>query len=428
MTSKVLLTITVSILLFSCNKDNDDESPQIEVSQPNNLSSYNIYDNIIVKAEISDNKNIEKVSIELLNSNLQRELSKEFSNINENTYSLSDGFYLDDIRLESGNYFIKVKAFDGVNESSDFTEIYIQSVPKELLNLVLFKETGAVTYASLVDVSNNVESNLFSWNSDLTDAEVDSYNQRIILGGKQEKDVSIYDMVENTIDWNLNFGVSNYDYVNDIFIDDANSFYATLGNSELRKFNYLGVNQLIANSGTGNRDFNVFVDSDYIYCFSKSNSGLSKSFRKYYNSTGILETSINTTLDNVQIINGPNDKLLVVGENSGNAELNLLDKNDLSYWSPHSLPNESLVKLVQVSEGNYILALSGGLYIYQYNNNSLFTGPSVSVTDMELDKVNNRLYVLESNQIIVYDASLNLLQTIGLSSSGYDKIRLHYNK
>ena len=298
MTSKVLLTITVSILLFSCNKDNDDESPQIEVSQPNNLSSYNIYDNIIVKAEISDNKNIEKVSIELLNSNLQRELSKEFSNINENTYSLSDGFYLDDIRLESGNYFIKVKAFDGVNESSDFTEIYIQSVPKELLNLVLFNETGAVTYASLVDVSNNVESNLFSWNSDLTDAEVDSYNQRIILGGKQEKDVSIYDMVENTIDWNLNFGVSNYDYVNDIFIDDANSFYATLGNSELRKFNYLGVNQLIANSGTGNRDFNVFVDSDYIYCFSKSNSGLSKSFRNHLTTTRPI-------MPNKRIINKP---------------------------------------------------------------------------------------------------------------------------
>lgn len=428
MSTKVLLTLLVCCLLFSCNKNKDDESPIIQISLPTTSSSYNIYDNIIVKAELTDNKNIEKVSIELLNSDLQRILSKEFSNINESSYSLSDGFYLDDIKLETGSYFIKVKAFDGVNESSDFTEILIQSVPKELLNLVLFKENGTSTGVSMIDVSNNIETSLFTWNSDLADAELDSYNQRIILGGKQEKDVSIFDLESNSVVWNLNFGICSYDFVQDIIIDDFHDFYVSLGNGELRKFNYLGVNQLISNSEVWSRDYNLFSDSDFIYSMSKINSGSNRSFRKYFNSTGILESSVVTNLENVQFSEGPNNKLLIIGENSGYAELHLLEKSDLSLWSPHSLPNESLIKLIGVSNNNYFIALSDGLYRYQYSNNSLFNGPAINVIDMEYDKINSRLYVLESNQISVFDANLILLSTINLSSSGYNKLRLHNNK
>ena len=65
---KMVFIPLISVLLFfgiSCKKDTDTTSPSIAISAPAALTSYNVFDTIIVTATVSDEKQISSILIKL---------------------------------------------------------------------------------------------------------------------------------------------------------------------------------------------------------------------------------------------------------------------------------------------------------------------------------------------------------------------------
>ena len=133
-----LLTI-VSLLIitsfFSCEKE-DNLKPIIEISQPK-LSVYAVLDTINVALQVSDNHNIERVSLYIIDANNQKVCTSYNYVPNSSTYNLKALYIIDNLYLDDGEYFFVIEASDGINIEKKYVSIQIGALPKKLNDILI---------------------------------------------------------------------------------------------------------------------------------------------------------------------------------------------------------------------------------------------------------------------------------------------------
>ena len=104
MCRKILNSLFVALVfLFSCSKDKDDIKPTIIVHSPIELQQVNGIDTLQVRASISDDRNIERVSVSLLDANGIPVLSTTTKTPNSVDFELSTFYIFDNIYYCLGN-------------------------------------------------------------------------------------------------------------------------------------------------------------------------------------------------------------------------------------------------------------------------------------------------------------------------------------
>ncbi len=58
----------LSVVLFSCKKDKDENPPNVIITGPAENSAYNVLDPVIIQANISDDVGIERIQISLISA------------------------------------------------------------------------------------------------------------------------------------------------------------------------------------------------------------------------------------------------------------------------------------------------------------------------------------------------------------------------
>ena len=108
------LAIVFMLLLgLSCKKPNDTVLPRIVMELPVEGSTFNIPNSIPVKASIGDERQLESVSITLLNADQQPAFTTVSFPVEGTHYELDQRYPLEGANLASGNYFLRVKSSDG---------------------------------------------------------------------------------------------------------------------------------------------------------------------------------------------------------------------------------------------------------------------------------------------------------------------------
>jgi hypothetical protein len=122
----------------------------------------------------------------------------------------------------------------------------------------------------------------------------------------------------------------------------------------------------------------------------------------------------------------------VFGNIGGQATIQLFDRINNNLWSPYPFPlaSGSLLCVLQLDSDTYLLGHSNGIiYKYQYSMNSVTSYLSgYTAVKMKFDEVNNRLYVVEANQVSSFDYStLALVNSINSSETILD-LHFLYNR
>ncbi|MCC6837144.1 MAG: hypothetical protein IT234_01285 [Bacteroidia bacterium] len=105
MRSTTFCVIVFSVLqsiLSSCKKDEDTEPPRISISSPYENAIYDVFDVVSVQASVSDNKQLESVSVGLLDDQMNVAYISVPATITSPSTNINVSYYLDDIHLESG--------------------------------------------------------------------------------------------------------------------------------------------------------------------------------------------------------------------------------------------------------------------------------------------------------------------------------------
>ena len=428
-TLQSLFVLIILSIFTGCKKDKDTVYPTIEVIQPNNNATYNAADTIVVKAVFKDDKNLEYVSVKLENDqNISIGTTKTF-NPADNTYTLETTYILGDILTPTGKYTFDFIAFDGTNTKHEFIDIYLNEVPKTLKKILLIgNNTGTEVY----DFNQGNPQLLAQFNGNPINAYTDSKNQQLWLL-HNHSEIKLLETSSFTPRW-----TGGENCTQSLPCLTASGFY----NDEMYYASYYQKIKSLDKNGSFKFGYTLSNTNEFAeYIFADDNFVFSE-IKNYPNSTLKLQTNYELTSAFKQIYDytygytdiigmapyGQNEYLILLNNNSGNAELLVYNTVSNSNWTPKTLPAQPASNFTAITDNEILLTIGSTTYKYVISNNSLFTFFNQAYNNLFYEPLNNELYAISNNQVDVYDYGSTQLKFSYTHFSSVNKIVFLYNK
>lgn len=351
--------------------------------------------------------------------------------ISSNNVSFNKLMPISNIHLSTGTYYINVFASDGVNDANAFREVTVFEAPLEIERYVAVSRPGS----GLVRVDTIDEQFalglLSQWNGDHSSTAINSYHQQIIVGGGNLSAALGIDAKYASVLWSIpNQNNSSLPYFKDVrFSEDHLLTYMTNEDHQIRGYNKNGDVAFSAMSSITYRPKKVLGHEDLVIVELADIVPPMRRLGLYWRSSGVLLQDNPLNMDVVFMNLRNSDRLIMFGNENGQAVVEERDLDNGSSWTLTSLPSGVLNDAVAINSTNYLIAHESGLYRYYYatNNNVLLVG-GINANKVAYDKVNALAIVAVNSDLRFYDAGTGAFLTSVSLPDDAEAIGVLYNK
>jgi hypothetical protein len=159
-------------------------------------ATISVLDTLIVELQVSDEVGVQNVLVELITASGQVALGGRSFPLCTTSTTLTFGFILDNIHLESGTYFLRVTAFDATNQNAEFIELNVLEVPLALHSICWLGTGGNVLKWTGASLDPPLE---LSLPQNYHDLQADSWNRRIVAHSEDGLDLVFVDLEEASV-------------------------------------------------------------------------------------------------------------------------------------------------------------------------------------------------------------------------------------
>jgi len=403
-------------VLSGCKKETDTEPPTIELTGPSAFNYYPAIGTLVFVGEVTDDQQIDYVEFSLRNSDFQTVGTTLTRSPEGKTYAFTQGLALEDIHLETGQYYATVTADDGVNSSREWKEIYITGVPIERKSIVVVSEAVPnVTDVYTVDANDNVGLYTSFAGHHFGHAALSSYHQQLVVASNGLGNLKALNMNVPSVDWEVTYELGTHPYFQSLEFS-RNTLEYTVGlapQGEMRRYSSGGQlrGQVYAQNGYHSKSTTSF--QEYVMSYEEAISGTGRILALHYRASGALHQSITMTQTVEDFLVVDDDFVYLFGNNNGQAEMLEYSVQGNSFYSPHALPSGRLNGIADAGNNSCFVAHQTGVYFYSVTTNDLLpvvTG--IDAAHVAWDDVNNELWVATGAVLTVYDAAGNSLRTV----------------
>ncbi len=429
---RCLLVIAVLSFLFSCKKKKDDIfGPTVTFTTPVPNQFYNVMTSITVKAKVTDDNSITRVSmclVDAFNNPMHVTISLPVSSP---TMNISAPYPLDNIHLESGAYSIMIIASDGTNETRTLQPIYLGAVPKVIKKvLVMSASSTAQTNMSAIDSTFSSLLPLHTFSGDYLASSASSYYQQAYVCGYYTGYFSAYNVIDNSIRFTVPPYLSSSPFFTGYCATERNTYFARY-DGFIRGYDYTGNVIYNANAQPGFYAQHLCFNSGHLLAEEKDKTSSVKKLITFY-PTGVAQQETLITLDVVDFCEKDAVNVFMFGNSNGQGVIQLFDRINNNVWNPYnySLPPGTISSVAQIDNNTYLIAHSNGtIYKYEYQNSSMTTYLTGYVANkIKYDIVNNELYVVASNTISTFDYATKTFHHSVNSGETIADIQFLYNR
>jgi hypothetical protein len=421
------ITILLGTFLFSCSKDKDGEKPKIVINSPFHLQQVNGIDTIQVLATISDDRNIESVTVSVRNENDINVLANVSKKPNTKNYNLNISYFFDNLQLEQGVYNLSVRVFDGENTTSEYVKLYYNETPQFREGVFVVSNSLSLTTFSLLN--DNYTANFYnSVHGDHLKTVVDSYNQQLIHSSSQPGNLSTIDLSSNSPGWNVNF-VPFPLYTG--FYSANQNLYLGEKNGGIEGFDKNGNPNYHTPINTGLYTECMHIhNNQFLVSEERSASTNTARLVLYWMASGALYQQAILNEDVKGIFSKSTNTIILLGNNSSlNGKVLFYDVPSSFITSPFSINVGEIEDCFEIGNGTYLVAEGGNLTIIDINT---FTTSSylsnIGAKKMWYDEVTNELFVGNVNILSIYDFTTKNLKGTYTHSSEIKDVVFWYNK
>lgn len=427
---KLFATISILVILLTgCKKEKDSTPPVINITDPAIYSSYGVFDIFSVVAEVSDETNLQSVTIDVQNADFVSVLPRIAVTVTANTMSFSKTVSLGDVHLESGTHFIKVTAFDGINTKSEYLEISITALPLQINNMFIVSSPSAGIQNWYT--TDGTSASLFHvFASEYGGAAVNSYHQYLYTMGSETDDlVAYHPSIIDTLWSKPNPGNPPLPYYHKMKEGPLGNIYISTTAGQMLSYGQSGTIGATVNSSIDRNPDDVFIWDDKIIVEQRHTVSASHEMGLYYRNSGALDKSIGFGNDIISWEVRNNDELYVFSNDAGGqGKMEIYVYSGNYFWEPHGIPAGAIHDTYRISTDQLIIAHDLGFYKYTYSTNSLIQiEPGHTFTLLKYDEVNNVLWCVEGSDLYSYDLNGNQLGYFSHTSNINDLLIL-YNK
>ena len=420
---KNIITYIFVLILISCQKK-DKDPPELLVNNPLAMTNYSVLDHISIEGNVSDERNIEWIQIQLLNSNLNSVAEEIVINTNELNYNFSESIHINDIHLSTGKYYIKVSVSDGDNEVSQFVEVNISEIPLEL------KDTYVLTTSNqnfdLYRINGNTTVFHQSFNGNFQSGVSNSYHQHLFLAGDQGG--FGFDPTYQYNLWTIADQPGNYNYfLRGIYSNDDQLNYISHGNGTIKGYNKYGNVVYSALMGSNEVPEDVLVHNNLIYAEVFS-SLLNRDLVVFFKGSGMENKRLSIDQDIISLIPRNEDEIYLFANENNQGYFDVYYTNTNLKSALHSIPTGLIYDAIAISSDLLLIAHESGLLRYTYSNNSLVNVvPGEQFSKLRYDDFNGVVLAAIGNQLRYYSSLGDPLGVV-THSDNIDDFYLYYNK
>lgn len=435
--NKILLyIITVGIVfLFSCSKDKDDQKPMITISSPLVLQKVTGGETINIIGKITDNQNVERITVTLRDENntpILSTITKSPNAEGSTSYELNEFFSFDNLQMLSGQYDFKITATDGENTAVKFVSILFKEFEKQREGVFVVGNGG--NFSSVYLLENNFSSSFYtSINGDFIGASIDLYNQQLINVAKSVGNISATDLLLKNELWSVPvIGSPPTPYYTGFYYNDQTTY---LGKRDggLQGYDRYGNPNFSTGTNTGFFMESAFIHNETYFVMEEKpivvNNSSKISLSWVYSGAHVQQSTINSDVKGMYS-STDNRIVLLANDASLNAEVIFYDIPSGGITSPFNI--SSLGKIddcLEVSNGVYLVAANGNLRFVDINNYSTLVYLNGVIADkIWLDILENELYVAYGSSLSIYDYSTKVLKGSYNYTEEIEEVLFWYNK
>ncbi len=425
------LIFLLLLQLFSCKKEEDTQDPVIAIHLPVADHTYNVYENVPVTADVTDETKITSVVISLVSDNYTPVYIGLHLPVSSPHMSVNTQYTLGDIHLETGLYYIMITASDGTNDVRAYQPIHIIGVPRALKKI--FVTTGSSTSATNMSVIDSTFISAVSYhtfNGDYQGSSVSSYYQQVFMCGNYTGPYASLELPLSSVKFSIAPLISGNPYFTSYYPEDKKNYIARFDGT-IKGYNNNGD---VVYSGTANVGYYVtrmVMNDGYLVASEQSKTSPSKLLVSFF-TTGTPEQQTPITQDIVAFCEQDENNVFVFGNVAGQGVIQLFDRINNNLWNPYNyaLPVGSILSAVKIDPNTYLIGLSNGtIYKYQYLSSSLTVyAAGYTAIQLKYDDVENRIYVAEQNSVSAIDYPSTTYIGSVTSAENIKDISLLYNR
>ncbi len=416
------------LLFFSCKKEEvDNQSPIISILKPMPNQNYTALDTILIQGIVTDNNGITTITISLRNSNNINVLNSISITSNTTSYNLNEQFLLNDLYLPSGEYNLKISAFDGDNQTDTYIPLTINEFPKTRTGFFVFSNSGSTTQITKLD--NGLNSiNFASFAGDFLDGSVNSLNQQVYSCGSVSGNLIAFDVNTAIQSWVESNNASGFPYFTAISSYES-EVYLGFYNRNIKSYTKNGVPKFSAQAFFNSYSTLFLVHENNLLLTEQPeiSTGITRLVSYYL--TGFVKDNLLLNEDVIAMFSFSSNEVVVFTNVSGNGKIKVYNINSNSTWQPFPLNVGQITSCTQVSKGIYLIAQNGNVILVNMNtfsNSTYLSGVNAQL--VKYDVTTNEVLITSGNSLTLYDYSTKSVKGSYTHSNTILAVDFWYNK
>ena len=378
------------LFCFACKKK-DTVPPVVSLSSPSGMSAHDVLDYIRVTGTVTDDSDLEWIKIKVQSVQGLSATETTLLNPSGSSFDFDEYIHLEDIHLSSGSYYVKVTAFDGVNESSEFVEVILNEVPR-VLEKVLITSDG-VGSVELFELDNSNFSYLDQMGGDYSSSVANSYWHYIAIAGDEVGGMRAYDPISKSVLWEVSNGLIGSTFFRYLTVGESNNIFITQGDGNVKSFDKNGIRKFLANVGINSNLGYVKEIGGAVFVEVISNLG-SVDLVRFNSGTGIEESRLSLNERIIGIEQKGGGELYLITQDSGQPRIYIFSVMSNSLWEPIQLPSGSVYSTLGVSNNEVWLGHSTGVLRYVFNTAGAVAMNSIVAADLDRENISGVIYAV----------------------------------
>lgn len=364
-----LLPLVLLCFITACQKKDNRTPPVITVSSPATGQSFTVGDTIRVSGTVQASSPLNFISLSVTDAGLSPVLPVITLETHGNSENFSAEIPLNNLYLESGSYYLLVRASDEALSTNSFTQVNINGVSKQLLftivltrgqqNLKLYKVYPDFSYSGIMTLPAD-----YSGSGCLVNAGL------LVTGGRYNTDIVARDVANWQNQWTVPVTPSAVIPYFDATRVNDNKVFVSYRDGHFEMYNRYGQKELLKTTPGGYAAMEFALNSSFLITFQRIPANLGRKLVTYHNGTFAQYNQLIWNLDVVKLLFLDENNCFVFCNNGSNGYIKLFAIPTNSYWDCYA-PAGPIRDVSRIDGLNYLVAAGSNLLWLNHEVSSL---------------------------------------------------------
>lgn len=402
--------IFIALACWTCRKDKDETAPIVRILAPAAGQVLAVPDTITVSVEVSDDRIVEGLVIDLLDTQGIPVTPSITVTVNAERATVVRDLVVVNERLPSGTYTLAARASDGTNDGRGFQDIDLLEAPLRLRAVFLAPPFSTDPSAILRLDSAGVLSEFLTV-QDLNGVAVDGASQHLMVAGSQFAPFQAVPTATGSMTWQVSAPSSDApEQFTALTVDplDGRTYFSTR-DGFIRGFTGEGMQQFTAQCLPGHRCEAVVVLGDRIATWQRAIVGAAQ-VMVTYTIAGTTQATLPVEHELISIHRRTTGSVLFFGNAEGIGTVESINIDAGGSPELRSFEEGPIKAVARLDAAVFVIALPGRLVRFDHTTNTvseLIAG--IAVEALAFDPATGALFASQGDLLHTIDPNTGTL-------------------